>query len=145
MRPEVPGSVADEVVQRAPQDLVFVMRFVGESQYRMMRHFQQFIRAEAERQGASAAHYPLLAHFVDLHAAELRDFVFTGASLSRQFRIGEIELLTRDSEAMLRVDLWDSLRSHIETAERRFLAQAADLPRMLAAMGMARDTRPDGR
>lgn len=132
-----PGAqVAEEIVRRAPDDLVFVMRFLGESQYRMMRHFQAFIRAEAARRGATTEQYPLLAHFVDAHAAELRDFVFAGVSLSRQFRVGEIEFLTRDTEALMRVDIWDSLKSHIETAERRFLAQADDLPRMLAAMGM---------
>ena len=125
-------------MRRAPQDLVFVMRFLGESQYRMMRHFQEFIRAEAARRGATAEEYPLFAHFVDAHAAELRDFVFNGVALSRHFRVGEIEFLTRDTEALLRVDIWDSLKSHIETAERRFLAQAQDLPKMLAAMGMAR-------
>lgn len=143
--PAISGSIADDVVRRAPQDLVFVMRFLGESQYRMMRHFQHFIRAEAERQGATAAQYPLLAHFVDAHAAELRDFVFTGVSLSRQFRVDEIEFLTQDTEALLRVDIWDSLKNHIETAEKRFLAQAADLPRMLAAMGVARPPASDGR
>lgn len=141
-----PGAqVAEEIVRRAPDDLVFVMRFLGESQYRMMRHFQAFIRAEAARRGATAEQYPLLAHFVDAHAAELRDFVFAGVSLSRQFRVGEIEFLTQDTEALMRVDIWDSLKSHIETAERRFLAQAADLPRLLAAMGMEPPPGADGR
>jgi hypothetical protein len=64
--------------------------------------------------------------------------VFNGVALSRHFRVGEIEFLTRDTEALLRVDIWDSLKSHVETAERRFLAQADDLPRMLADMGMVR-------
>ena len=135
--PVPPGAeVAEDIVRRAPQDLVFVMRFLGESQYRMMRHFQTFIRAEAARRGATVDEYPLLAHFVDAHAAELRDFVFAGVSLSRQFRVGEIEFLTQDTEALMRVDIWDSLKNHIETAERRFLAQATDLPKLLAAMGM---------
>ena len=80
--------------------------------------------------------------FRDAHAAELRDFVFNGVALSRHFRVGEIEFLTRDTEALMRVDIWDSLKSHIETAERQFQTQAQDLPKMLAAMGMA---RTDGR
>jgi hypothetical protein len=130
------AAVAEEIVRRAPQDLVFVMRFLGESQYRLLRHFQTFIRAETARRGATVDRYPLLARFVDAHAAELRDFVFAGVSLSRQFRVGEIELLTQDTEALMRVDIWDSLKCHIEVAEQRFLAQAADLPRLLAAMGM---------
>jgi hypothetical protein len=135
------AQVAEEIVRRAPQDLVFVMRFLGESQYRLMRHFQEFIRAEAARRGATAEEYPLLARFVDVHAAELRDFVFNGVALSRHFRVDEIEFLTRDTESLMRVDIWDSLKSHIETAERRFRAQASDLPKMLAAMGIA---RPEG-
>ena len=136
------SDVAEEIVRRAPQDLVFVMRFLGESQYRLLRHFQEFIRTEAASRGATAEEYPLFAHFVDAHAAELRDFVFNGVALSRHFRVAEIEFLTRDTEALLRVDVWDSLKSHIETAERQFQAQAQDLPKMLAAMGMA---RADGR
>src|SRR4051794_6821407 len=53
------AQVAEEIVRRAPQDLVFVMRFLGESQYRMLRHFQEFIRAEAGRRGATAEAYPV--------------------------------------------------------------------------------------
>jgi hypothetical protein len=132
------AQVAEEIVRRAPQDLVFVMRFLGESQYRMLRHFQEFIRAEAGRRGATAEAYPLFAHFVDAHAAELRDFVFNGVALSRHFRVGEIEFLTHATEALMRVDIWDSPKNHIEAAERRFLAQAQDLPKMLATMGMER-------
>ncbi len=100
------SDVAEEIVRRAPQDLVFVIRFPGESQYRMLRHFQEFIRTEAARRGATAEEYPLFAHFVDAHAAELRDFVFNGVALSRHFRVDEIEFLTRDTEALLRVDIW---------------------------------------
>ena len=138
------SAVAEDIIGRASQDLVFVMRFLGESQYRMMRHFQDFIRAETARRGATAEEYPLLAHFVDAHAAELRDFVFAGVSLSRQFRVSEIEFLTRDTAALLRVDIWDALKNHIETAEQRFLAQAEDLPKLLSAMGMEHHPRPVG-
>lgn len=139
------GSVvAEDIIGRASQDLVFVMRFLGESQYRMMRYFQDFIRTEIARRGATAEEYPLLAHFIDAHASELRDFVFAGVSLSRQFRVGEIEFLTRDTAALLRVDIWDALKNHIETAEQRFLAQAEDLPKLLSAMGMDHHPRPVG-
>lgn len=140
--PQAGPAVADQILARAPQDLVFVMRFIGESQYRMLRHFQDFIRAETARRGTTAAQYPLLAHFVDAHAAELRDFVFTGVALARPFRMAEIETLAGDVE-LLRVDIWDALQSHIHAAERRFLAQADDLPRMLEAMGMVRATEAD--
>jgi hypothetical protein len=137
--PEPDGSrIAEAIVRRAPQDLVFVMRFLGESQYQLMRHFQDFIRGEIARRGATSDQYPLLAHFIDAHAAELRDFVFNGVALSRHFRVGEIEFLTRDTEALMRVDIWDSLKNHIESAEQQFHIQAADLPRLLATMGVAR-------
>ena len=35
------SDVAEEIVRRAPQDLVFVMRFLGESQYRMQSETDQ--------------------------------------------------------------------------------------------------------
>ncbi|MFO1072456.1 MAG: hypothetical protein U1E17_07195 [Geminicoccaceae bacterium] len=140
-RPAPDGAgIALEIVQRVPRDLVFVMRFLGESPHRLMRHFQGFIRAETARRGATPEEYPLLAHFVDLHAAELRDFVLAGTALTRQFRAEEIEQLTGDSTGLLRLDIWDALKSHVETAERRFLLGAEDLPRMLATMGV--DRRP---
>ena len=115
------SDVAEEIVRRAPQDLVFVMRFLGESQYRMLRGFQEFIRTEAASRGATAEEYPLFAHFVDAHAAELRDFVFNGVALSRHFRVGEIEFLTRDTEALLRVDV-------PELAEEPYRDRRAPLP-----------------
>ena len=115
-------------MRRAPQDLVFVMRFLAGSSTRCCATSGSS-STEAARRGATAEEYPLFAHFVDAHAAELRDFVFNGVALSRHFRVGEIEFLTRDTEALMRVDIWDSLKSHIETAERQFQTQAQDLPR----------------
>ena len=66
--------------------------------------------------------------------------VLAGTALTRQFRAEEIEQLTGDSTGLLRLDIWDALKSHVETAERRFLLGAEDLPRMLATMGV--DRRP---
>lgn len=124
-------GVAGSLVARAPQDVVFVMRFLGESQLLLQRHFKGFITDELQQRGANYDTHPLLQYFIDMHAAELRDFVFTGVSLSRHFRIGEIEALTGDTESVMRVDLWDALLSHIEAAEGRFRAEAEDLPRLL--------------
>jgi hypothetical protein len=140
--PSGSSNVADEIVRSAPQDLVFVMRFLGESRYRLMRHFQGFIRAELTRRDAALAEHPLLTPFIDRHAGELRDFVFGGVSLSRQFRLGEIESLMGDSTSLMRLDIWDSLKSHIETAERSFLAQVDDLPTLIAVLDDDRDLPP---
>lgn len=140
--PSGSANIADEIVRRAPQDLVFVMRFLGESHYRLARHFQGFIRAELTRREAALAEHPLLTPFVDRHAGELRDFVFGGVSLSRQFRIAEIETLTGDSTSLMRLDIWDSLTSHIAAAERSFLAQVDGLPTLLAVLDGERELPP---
>ena len=140
--PSGPSNVADEIVRRAPQDLVFVMRFLGESQYRLLRHFQSFVRAELTRRDATLTEHPLLTPFVDRYAGELRDFVFGGVSLSRQFRIAEIESLIGDTTSLMRLDIWDSLKSHIETAESSFLAQVDDLPTLIAVLDGERDLPP---
>lgn len=134
-----PSAVAEDIVRRTPQDLVFVMRFLGESQYRLMRHFQCYIRAELTRRDAAMAEHPLFTPFIDRYAGELRDFVFGGVSLSRQFRVGEIERLTGDSTSLMRLDIWDSLKSHIEAAEQRFLEEAEDLAMLREVLDGARD------
>ena len=59
--------------------------------------------------------------------------MFSGVSLSRQFRVDEIERLTGDTTSMIRVDIWDQLKSHIETAEKQFQSQADALPKLLSA------------
>jgi len=51
---------------------------------------------------------------------ELREFVTTGVSLARSFRLGEIEILTGDVETLMRVDIWDAIVGHIDMAEKRF-------------------------
>lgn len=140
--------VASDIISEAARDLVFVMRFLGGSQLRLLGHFRSFIAEELARRGTTHDAYPLLQAFIDRHAVELRDFVFTGVALSRQFRIEEIERLTGDPGAVMRVDIWDQLVSHIETAERRFLAEAdavaAMLQRAEAGRGeRERETPPD--
>ena len=72
--------------------------------------------------------------FVDTHAAELREFVFSGVALSRQFRIDEIENLLNDSANLLRADIWDQLSEYIRSAEARFQAQATEFPALLEKM-----------
>ncbi|QKC98199.1 hypothetical protein [Mesorhizobium sp. NZP2298] len=126
-------GVAGDLVKLMPRDLVFVMRFMGESQHRLQAHFQHFIRAELTAGGVTAETHPMIHLFIESHAILLRDFVFSGVSLTRQFRVEEIERLTGDTTSMIRVDIWDQLKSHIETAEKQFQSQAGTLPKLLSA------------
>ncbi len=124
-------SVASELSRLMQRDLVFVMRFLGESQHRMQAYFQDFILRELAAREITEETHPLIHAFAERHAILLRDFVFSGVSLSRQLRIEEVEQLTGDS--MMRVDIWDQLRSHIDMAERQFRGQIPQLPAMLEA------------
>jgi hypothetical protein len=65
----------------------------------------------------------MLGAFAETHALRLRDFVVSGVEIAHQFRIEEIERLTGDSSGLLRVDVWDRLRSHIADAESQFQRQ----------------------
>ena len=124
-------SVASELSRLMQRDLVFVMRFLGESQHLMQAYFQDFILRELAAREITQETHPLIHAFAERHAILLRDFVFSGVSLSRQLRIEEVEQLTGDS--MMRVDIWDQLRSHIDMAERQFRGQIPQLPAMLEA------------
>jgi hypothetical protein len=111
---------AEAMVARAPQDLVFTMQFIGQSQEILHTHFRRFLETRLSAAGVTPESHPLLPFFIDSHAVELRDFVVTGVSLARSFRLGEIEILTGDVETLMRVDIWDALASQIDRAERRF-------------------------
>lgn len=125
------ADVTADLVGLMPRDLVFVMRFMGESQYRMQTHFQDFIRTELAVDGITAESHPMIHLFIESHAILLRDFVFSGVSLSRQFRIDEIERLLGDTTSITRVDVWDQLKSHVEMAERQFAVQKQGLRSLL--------------
>jgi hypothetical protein len=126
-------GVTGDLVRPMPRDLVFVMRFMGKSQHRLQSHFQDFIRDELAASGVTAETHPMIHLFIENHSILLRDFVFSGVSLSCQFRVDEIERLTGDATSMIRVDIWDQLKSHIETAEKQFHSQASTLPKLLSA------------
>ncbi|VDC32266.1 hypothetical protein [Pseudogemmobacter humi] len=111
---------AEAMIARAPQDMVFTMRFLGQSQEILHSHFRRFLETRLAEAGVSADSHPLLPFFIDSHAVELREFVTTGVSLARSFRLGEIEILTGDVETLMRVDIWDAIASHIDMAEKRF-------------------------
>ncbi|MDB5524516.1 MAG: hypothetical protein JWM58_2279 [Rhizobium sp.] len=125
------GDVTTQLAHLMQRDLVFVMRFIGESQHLMQSHFQRFILRELAMTGVTAETHPMIHAFAEKHALMLRDFVFSGVSLSRQFRVEEIEQLTGDT--MIRVDVWDQLRNHVGMAESQFRSQMPELPRALEA------------
>ncbi|WP_407065273.1 hypothetical protein [Ensifer sp. LCM 4579] len=121
------------MVRLMPRDVVFQVRFLGESQYLLQRHFQTFMEAEMAAAGMTRETHPMIQSFIGTHAPLLRDFVFSGVSLSHQFRLEEIERLLGDRASLMRVDLWDQLRSHIEMAEKQFRSQLSGLPAQLSA------------
>lgn len=125
------GDVTTELAALMQRDLVFVMRFIGESQYLMQTHFQHFILRELAMTGVTPETHPMIHAFAEKHALMLRDFVFSGVSLSRQFRVEEMEQLTGDT--MIRVDIWDQLRAYVGMAENQFCNQLPELPTVLEA------------
>lgn len=136
--------IAEEILDRAPQDLVFLMRFLGESQYLLQAHFREVIEKGLAARNVTRDGHPFLQVFIDSHATELREFVFTGMSMTRQFRIREIETLTGDTFQMMRMDIWDALVGNIEAAERRFAAELESLPEVLAEVERSK-TGADGK
>ncbi|MBX3566996.1 MAG: hypothetical protein KF914_03000 [Rhizobiaceae bacterium] len=128
------SGVSDELLRLLPRDVVFSMRFLGESQHRLQSHFQSFIRDRLEADGVTQQTHPLIHTFIDSHATLLRDFVFSGVALAHQFRVDEIERMTGDVTSIMRVDIWDQLKSHIAAAEQHFSGQIGSLQPFLAAL-----------
>lgn len=126
-------GVTEDLLRLLPRDLVFSMRSLGESQYRLQSHFHEFIREELAATGVTQETHPLIHSFIEQHAI-LRDFVFSGVSLAHQFRVEDIERLLGDTTSIMRVDIWDQLKSHIEMAEKQFAAQISGLQGLLTAL-----------
>jgi hypothetical protein len=135
------SDVAGDLVRLMPRDLVFTMRFLGESQHLLQKHFQSFMEAEMRAAGITQETHPMIHAFIERHAILMRDFVFSGTSLSRQFHIEEVERLLGDRSGLLRVDIWDQLQSHIDTAEKQFRSQIPSLPALLSGW---ETPRPEG-
>lgn len=125
-------DVTTDLVRLMPRDLIFTMRFLGESQHRLQRHFQDFIETEMGSAGMTPQTHPMIHSFIERHAVMLRDFVFSGVSLSRQFHVDEIERLLGDTTSLLRVDIWDDLETYIAAAEAQFRSQVPVLPNLLS-------------
>ena len=94
--------------------------------------------------GMTPQTHPMIHSFIERHAIMLRDFVFSGVSLSRQFHVDEIERLMGDTTSLLRVDIWDDLKSYIAAAETQFRSQVPVLPNLLSGWESPASSAPDG-
>jgi hypothetical protein len=126
------SEIASQIIERADRDVALVVQLIGESQYLLVRHFETFIESELGRRGVVYGAHPLLRPFIETHARELTDFVLSGVALRHRFGLRAFESLTGDPLGLLRADLWDSLRSHIEDAQRHFLSGVGGLQRILS-------------
>ncbi|QOZ35066.1 hypothetical protein [Bradyrhizobium sp. CCBAU 53421] len=125
------AAIASQILARADRDVTFVVQLLGESQNLLVRHFIAFIEVELAKRDISYGAHPLLRPFVETHARELSEFVLKGIGLRHQFGLQAIETMAGDPARLLRVDLWDSLQSHINDAQQRFVSGVGGLQRIL--------------
>ena len=125
--------VADTLVELLPRDAIFALRFLGESRLRLLEYFQAFLMREFAELGATAETHPMLHAFSETHALALRDFVVSGVEGAHQISVEHLERLMGDSAGLLRVDIWDHLKSHIADAEAQFRRQIDGLQGELEA------------
>ncbi len=141
------AGIAEKIIQYADRDVVFSIKILGESRNNLQQHFQDFIRAELEKNGITFGDHPLLLPFIETHGFELAEFVTTGVALEHQISMQQFEKLSGDPLNLFRVDLWDSLSSHIEKAESHFVSGIGGLQTILAAVAEERalgETPGDG-
>ncbi|MCA1452691.1 hypothetical protein I6F35_05590 [Bradyrhizobium sp. BRP22] len=125
------AAIASQILARADRDVAFTVQLVGESRHILVQHFVRFIESELGQRGVVYGAHPLLRPFIETHARELTDFVLNGVSLRHQFGLQALERMTGDPLRLLRVDLWDSLQSHIDDAQRHFVSDAGGMLRIL--------------
>ena len=133
LQPRASGPTA-EIMARAERDVVFVVKFLGESQHILQRHFQDYVRAELEKRGITFGDHPLLLPFIETHGSELAEFVVTGIGLHHQFHLTAFENMAGDPQQMLRLDIANTLQSYIEQAEEHFVSGIGGLQQILAAV-----------
>lgn len=138
-----PFGIAAEIMARAERDLVFVVKFLGESQHILQRHFQSFVQTELEKRGITFGDHPLLLPFIETHGSELAEFVVTGIGLHHQFHLTAFEKMAGDPQQLLRLDIWNTLQSYIDKAEAHFISDVGGLQQILAAVEEARALRVD--
>lgn len=115
-----PSAVATAIIASAETDIVFIPRIVGQSLHLLTTHFMDVIERALAGQNITYGDHPLLRPFIEVHSRELTEFVLNGLALSHQFGVSTLERMKGDPDKLLRVDLWDSLSSHIEEAEQAF-------------------------
>lgn len=129
------ATLASQILARADRDVTFMMHLIGESQNLLLRHFVVFIETELAKRGISYGAHPLLRPLIETHARELTDFVLQGIGLRHQFGLQTLETMAGDPARLLRVDLWDSLQSHINDAQHHFASGVSGLQRILVQIG----------
>jgi hypothetical protein len=128
---------------RAEQDLVLVVKFLGDSQHLLQRHFQDYVLQELEKRGITFGDHPLLLPFIETHGSELAEFVVTGIGLHHQFRLTDFEKMQGDPQQILRLDIANTLQSYIDKAEAHFISGIGGLQQILTAVEEARGLRVD--
>lgn len=131
-------GIAEKIIANADRDVVFSIKILGESRDNLKQHFHDFIRHELETRGITFGDHPLLLPFIETHGHELTEFVVTGVALEHQISLREFEKLAGDPMKLFRVDLWDSLRDHIENAQTQFVSGIGGLQSILAAVAEER-------
>ncbi len=134
-RPVSAEALASQIIACADRDVTFMVHLVGESHNLLVRHFVVFIETELAKRDISYGAHPLLRPFIETHARELTDFVLQGIGLRHQFGLQALETMAGDPSRLLRVDLWDSLQSHINDAQRHFVSDVGGLQRILVQIG----------
>ncbi|MHC1949008.1 hypothetical protein IF803_32225 [Bradyrhizobium sp. UFLA06-06] len=130
--PASAAALASQILARADRDVTFVVQLLGESQDLLVRHFIVFIEVELAKHGIRYGAHPLLRPFIETHARELSEFVLKGIGLRHRFGLQAIETMAGDPARLLRVDLWDSLQSHINDAQQHFVSGVGGLQRILS-------------
>ncbi len=128
------NDIAAKLLQRAADDIVLKISFVGESPHLLFNYFREMITEELQAQDLDPNEDPLLGLFAEAHAAELRDFVVTGVSIDHMIHVSELEQLETLSLTLLQTDIWDSLKKHIAMAEEQFKKQSKDLPKIIRGL-----------
>lgn len=128
------SDVASQIIASADRDLTFVVHIVGESQYLLVRNFETFIEEELARHGIFYGEHVLLRPLVEHHARELTEFVLSGVAIHHRISLHELENPVGDPLKLLRSDLWDSIRSHIEDVQQHFITDVGGLQKILTQL-----------
>lgn len=126
------AAVASRIVTVADRDMTFVLRIIGESQQTLLEHFLTFIEDALNACGVGYGDHPLLRPFVETQAREMAEFVHNGLALRHRFGLAGLKTAGGSPPDLLRMDLWDDLRSLVEDAEAHFAGAPQGLAAILA-------------